>query len=80
MFSRLTHWIDRNIAFDFKIEHRQGAKIGLADYLSQQALREASRVSFYYNTFTMAKLRSIIISLGYQYRKPPEGQLTSQTN
>ena len=65
MFSRLTRWIDRVIPFDFVIEHMPGAKIGLADYLSRHPVGEATRVSLYDNTFTVAKLHSITNSLGY---------------
>ena len=65
MFSRLTRWIDRIIPFDFVIEHMPGAKIGLADYLSRHPVGEATRVSLYDNTFTVAKLLSITNSLGY---------------
>ena len=64
-FSRLTRWIDRIIPFDFVIEHMPGAKIGLADYLSRHPVGEATRVSLYDNTFTVAKLQSITNSLGY---------------
>ena len=42
-----------------------GAKIGLADYLSRHPVGEATRVSLYDNTFTVAKLQSINNSLGY---------------
>ena len=65
MFSRLTRWIDRIIPFDFVIEHMPGAKIGLADYLSRHPVGEATKVSLYDNTFTVAKLKSITNSLGY---------------
>ena len=65
MFSRLTRWIDRIIPFDFVIEHTPGAKIGLADYQSRHPVGEATRVSLFDNTFTVAKLQSITNSLGY---------------
>ena len=65
MFSRLTRWIDRIIPFDFVIEHMPGAKIGPADYLSRHPVGEATRVSLYDNTFTVAKLHSMTNSLGY---------------
>ena len=65
IFSRLTRWIDRITPFDFVIEHMPGAKIGLADYLSRHPVGEATRVSLYDNTFTVAKLHSITNSLGY---------------
>ena len=80
MFIRLTHWIDRIIAFDFKTEHMPGPEIGLADYLSRHPVGEASRVSLYDNTFTVAKLRSINNTLGYQVQKPPEWQIASLSN
>ena len=35
LLSRLTRWLDRLIPFEFVIEHKTGAKIGLADYLSR---------------------------------------------
>ena len=42
-----------------------GATIGLADYLLRHPVGEATRVSLYDNTFTVAKLQSITNSLGY---------------
>ena len=65
MISRLTRWVDQITPFDFVIEHMPGAKNGLADYLSRHPVGEASRVSLYDNTFTVAKLQSITNSLGY---------------
>ena len=41
MFSRLTRWLDRLIPFGFQVEHKPGAKIGLADYLSCHPSKEA---------------------------------------
>ena len=52
MFSRLTRWLDRLIPFDFQIEHKLGAKIGLADYLSRHPCHEATPISTYDNMFT----------------------------
>ena len=75
MFCRLTRWIDRNISFDFVIEHMPGAKIGLADYLSRHPVGEATRVSLYVNTFTVAKLLSITNSLGYNEQKTTGGNI-----
>ena len=54
MFSRLTRWFDRIIPSDFVIEHMPEAKIGLADCLSRHPVGEATRVSLYDNTFTVA--------------------------
>ena len=33
VFSRLTRWYDRLVPYDFKLEHRQESKMGMADYL-----------------------------------------------
>ena len=52
MFSRLTRWLDRLILFDFQIEHKPGAKIGLADYLSRHPSQEATPISTYNIMFT----------------------------
>ena len=35
LFSKLTRWLNRIFPFDFVIEHKQGAKVGLAIYLSR---------------------------------------------
>ena len=35
LFSRLKRWLDRLIPFDFVIEHKPVAKIGIADFLSR---------------------------------------------
>ena len=58
MFSRLTRWLDRLITFDFHVEHKPGAKIGLADYLSRHPSKEATPISTYDNMFTEAKINS----------------------
>ena len=73
MFSRLTRWIDRIIPFNSVIEHIPGAKIGLADYLSRHPVGEATRVSLYDNTFTVAKLQSITNSLAYNKQNNTKG-------
>ena len=59
MFSRLTRWLDRLIPFDFQMEHKTGAKIGLAGYLSRHPRNEATPSSTYDNLFTVAKVNSI---------------------
>ena len=69
MFSRLTRWLDRLIPFDFRIEHKPGAKIGLADYLSRHPSREATPISTYDNMFTVAKINLICIALGFNTSK-----------
>ena len=80
IFSRLTRWIDRIIPFDFVIEHMPAAKIGLADYLSRHPVGEAALVSLYDNTFTVAKLRSITNSLGYNKQKTTGGTINTSRN
>ena len=69
MFSRLTRWLDRLIPFDFQIEHKPGAKIGLADYLSRHPSREATLISTYDNMFTVAKINLIRTALGFNTSK-----------
>ena len=65
MFSRLTRWLDRLIPFDFPIEHKPVAKIGLADYLSRHPSREATPISTYDNMFTVAKINLTRTALGF---------------
>ena len=56
MFSRLTRWLNRLIPFDFQVEHKPAAKIGLADYLSRHPSLDAQPVSTYDSMFTVGKL------------------------
>ena len=65
MFSRLTRWLDRLIPFDFQVEHKPGAKIGLADYLSRHPSLEPQPVSTYDSMFTVAKISKIRSTLGF---------------
>ena len=65
LFSRLTRWLDRLIQFDFVIEHKTEAKIGLADYLSRHPNEPPKPISQYDKLFTVAKLVSIRKSLGF---------------
>ena len=65
MFCRLTRWIDRITPIVFQIERRPGAKISLTDYLLRHPVNDASRVSVYNYTITVAKIRIISNSLGY---------------
>ena len=66
MFSRLTRWLDRLIPFDFQVEHKPGAKIGLADYLSRHPTLEPQPVSTYDCMFTVAKIERIRSALGFE--------------
>ena len=69
MFSRLLRWLDQLIPFDFRNEHKLGAKIGLADYLSRHPSREATPISTYDNMFTVAKINLIRTALGFNTSK-----------
>ena len=65
MFNRLTRWLDRLILFDFIVELKPGAKIGLVDYLSRHPSKEATPISTYDNMFTVAKINSKRTNLGF---------------
>ena len=66
MFSRLTRWLDRLIPFDFQVEHKPGAKIGLADYLSRHPCLNPQPISTYDSMFTVAKISRIRSALGFR--------------
>ena len=77
MFSRLTRWLDRLILFDFQLEHKPGAKIGFADYLSRHPSSDAKPVSTYDSKFTVAKISLTRSALGFQKGKFSKGKLES---
>ena len=77
MFSRLTRWLDRLIPFDFQIEQKPGAKIGLADYLSRHPCNEATPISTYDNMFTVAKINLIRAALGFNKNNAIRGYKSS---
>ena len=77
MFSRLTRWLDRLIPFYFQIEHKPGAKIGLADYLSRHPCNEATPISTYDNMFTVAKIKLIRAALGFNKNNASRGYKSS---
>ena len=77
MFSRLTRWLDRLIPFDFQVEHKPGAKIGLADYLSRHPSLDAKPVSNYDSMFTVAKISRIRSALGFEKEAFSKGRLES---
>ena len=66
MFSRLTRCLDRLIPFDFQVEHKPGAKIGLADYLLRHPSLDAKPVSNYDSMFTVPKISRIRSALGFE--------------
>ena len=65
LFSRLTRWLDRLIPFDFVKEHKPGAKIGIADYLSRHPSEPPKPISQYDNLFTVATIASIRKTLDF---------------
>ena len=77
MFSRLTRWLDWLIPFDFRIEHKPGAKIGLADYLLRNPSREATPISTYDNMFSVAKINLIRTALGFNVSNTSRGYKSS---
>ena len=79
MFSRLTRWLDRLNPFDFQIEHKPGAKIGLADYLSRQPCNEATPISTYDNLFTVTKINLFRAALGFNKNNPSRGYKSSSS-
>ena len=77
MFSRLTRWLDRLIPFDFQVEHKPGAKIGLADYLSRHPSLEPQPISTYDSMFTVAKISRIRSALGFKKKTFSKNKLES---
>ena len=77
MFSRLTRWLDRLIPFDFQVEHKPGAKIGLAYYLSSHPSLDAQPVSTYDSMFTVAKISRIRSALGFEKEALSKNRLES---
>ena len=74
-FSQLTRWYDRLVPYDFKVEHRQGSKMGMADYLSRFPSAEAPpETSHYDENFTVAKIRMINAALRPKDKMKPRGQ------
>ena len=80
MFSRLTSWLDRLILADFQVEHKPGAKIGLADYLSRHPSKEAMPISTYDNMFTVAKVILIRTALGFNSSSASRGYQSSNNS
>ena len=73
-FSRLTRWYDRLVPYDFKVEPRQGSKMGMADYLSRFPSAEAPETSHYDENFTVAKIRMINAALRPKEKMKPRVQ------
>ena len=73
-FSRLTRWYDRLVAYGFKVEHRQGSKMGMADYLSRFPSAAAPETSRYDESFIVAKIKMINEALNPKAQMKPRGQ------
>ena len=76
LFSRLTRWLDKLIPYDFVIEHKPGAKIGIADYLSRHPSEPPKPISQYDNLITA----SIRKSLGFTNNLKTLGERNHQAN
>ena len=76
-FSRLTRWLDRLIPFDFQVEHKPGAKIGFAGYLSRHPSSDSKPVGTYDSMFTVAKIIQIRSALGFKKKDFSKGKLES---
>ena len=73
-FSQLTRWYDQLVPYNFKVEQKQGSKMGMADYLSRFPSGEAPETSHYDESFTVAKLKMINTTLKSKDQMKPRGQ------
>ena len=71
--TRLTRWYDCLLPYGFKVEHRQGSKIGTEDYLSRFPLAAELQTSHYDENFTAAKLEMINEALKFSNQLNPRG-------
>ena len=62
------------VPYDFKVEHRQGSKMGMVDYLSRFPSAEAPETSHYDENFTIAKIKMINAALNPMDQMKPMGQ------
>ena len=60
--------------YDFKVEHGQGSKMGMADYLSRFPSAEAPETIHYDESFTVAKIKMIKTALKPKDQMKPRGQ------
>ena len=79
MFSRFTRWLDRLIPFDFCVEHKPGAKIGLANYFSRNPGDLAKPISKYDSMFTVAIINLINPTFGLMNIRSSGGPEIIQT-
>ena len=76
--SRLTHWIDRLLPFDFNIEHIPGTKMGLVDYISRQPNQEAKVTNKYDEEFAVATITRIRDAIAAVYVNTTQQNCQSQ--
>ena len=76
--SRLTQWNDPLVSYDFKVEHRQGSKTKMVDYLSRFSSAAAPETSHYDESFTVAKIKMMNDALKPKDQLKPEGQKVNQ--
>ena len=57
--SRLRPWVDRLLHFDFNIDHIQGAKMGLVDYIPCQPNQKAKVTNEYDKEFVVTTITRI---------------------
>ena len=57
--SRLSRWIDRELPYNFTIEHMPGAKMGLVDFISRNPFARAKKISTYDEHFVVATISKI---------------------
>ena len=72
-----SRWLDRLTPFDFQMEHKPGAKIGLGDFLLRHPSSYAKPVSTYDSMFTVAKISIIRSAFGFQKKNFSKGKIES---
>ena len=65
--SRLTHWADKLLSFDFTVEHLPGIDMGFVDYLSLHPSGKPVPVSLDDEKFVIASINQISILLGFDH-------------
>ena len=63
MHSRLTHWVNRLLPFNFKLKHIPGKHMGFTNLLSRLPSGKALPTSHYDNEFVVATVRRIVDNL-----------------
>ena len=63
MHSRLTHWVNRLLLFNFKIKHIPRRETGFRGLLSRLPTRKTLPTSYYDNEFVVGTLNKILENL-----------------